>query len=186
MEQNQSFGGYKETEEFFKGIKAKNIGFGKLSNLHAKIYMNEKECLITSYNLIDSTKDANYEIGVQISKELNPEGYYSAQKIALDIVRKSDVGDKSFVDLMTLKDLSIGMLYNKLTTGDNFNLVKSKYKSLDSFYRDLCNLACEHKSFGEDDFQKTDRNRLYRHTKLTMKEFLGLYNKLIQSLSDKK
>jgi len=40
-----------------------------IKNLHAKLYINEQEALITSMNIIDSSQKNNYEIGVLIKNK---------------------------------------------------------------------------------------------------------------------
>jgi len=40
-----------------------------INNLHAKIYLNEKEALITSMNLYDASQKDNYEIGILLKEK---------------------------------------------------------------------------------------------------------------------
>lgn len=156
--------------------KAEKCEYGILESLHAKIYMNEKECLITSCNMNDSTNTFNYEAGVYFKKADFPEEYRDVETLALDIINASDVNDKSFAELLAAKSLSMGSLYNKLTTGENFANIKKRYSSLDKLYRDLCQEAMKLRAFEDEYFQKSDGNRLYRHTPITIGEFALLYN----------
>lgn len=41
-----------------------------VENLHCKIYMNENECLITSYNISNSVQ-SNFDLGILFNKEAN-------------------------------------------------------------------------------------------------------------------
>jgi len=52
--------------EFYKKY---NFDIIYIKNLHAKIYLNEKEAIITSMNLYDSSNRYNYEIGVLIKNK---------------------------------------------------------------------------------------------------------------------
>jgi phosphatidylserine/phosphatidylglycerophosphate/cardiolipin synthase-like enzyme len=51
------------------------ISFNK--NLHAKCYINENEAIITSMNLYEFSQQNNNEMGIHISKSLDPDLYNS-------------------------------------------------------------------------------------------------------------
>jgi ribosomal protein L37E len=51
-----------------------------IKNLHAKIYLNEKEALITSMNLYNYSKEENFEIGYSISN------FIQVKELAKDII----------------------------------------------------------------------------------------------------
>jgi len=55
-----------EIKEFYKIYKF-DIVF--IKDLHAKIYLNEKEALITSMNLYNTSQEKNYEMGVLLKKK---------------------------------------------------------------------------------------------------------------------
>ena len=44
-------------------------------DLHAKCYMNENEALLTSMNLYEYSQVNNYEMGILVSRETEPELY---------------------------------------------------------------------------------------------------------------
>ena len=61
-----------EQEEFFEKLGVK-LRF--LENLHAKVYLNENEALVTSMNLYDYSLENNDEMGILVSKADEPRLY---------------------------------------------------------------------------------------------------------------
>lgn len=59
-------------------------------NLHAKCYINENQCIITSLNLYEFSQVNNNEMGVLIDKQDDAELYRDAYDEALRIIRISD------------------------------------------------------------------------------------------------
>lgn len=59
-------------------------------NLHAKCYMNESGCIITSLNLYEFSQVNNNEMGVYVSREDDPEMYRDTYEEAQRIIRISD------------------------------------------------------------------------------------------------
>jgi len=59
-------------------------------NLHAKCYLNEKVCIITSLNLYEFSQVNNNEMGVAISRSDDPKLYREAYEEAQRIIRISD------------------------------------------------------------------------------------------------
>jgi phosphatidylserine/phosphatidylglycerophosphate/cardiolipin synthase-like enzyme len=59
-------------------------------NLHAKCYMNEESCIITSLNLYEFSQVNNNEMGVAVSRLEDPELYKDAYEEAQRIIRISD------------------------------------------------------------------------------------------------
>ena len=59
-------------------------------NLHAKCYLNEKTCIITSLNLYEFSQVNNNEMGVAVSREDDPELYKETYEEAQRIIRISD------------------------------------------------------------------------------------------------
>lgn len=71
----------------------KNLSFVRTSfckNLHAKCYMNEESCIITSLNLYEFSQVNNNEMGIYLSRENDPELFREANDEAQRIVRISD------------------------------------------------------------------------------------------------
>lgn len=59
-------------------------------NLHAKCYMSEESCIITSLNLYEFSQINNNEMGMYISRDDDPEIYRDAYAEAQRIIRISD------------------------------------------------------------------------------------------------
>lgn len=59
-------------------------------NLHAKCYMNEQSCIITSLNLYEFSQVNNNEMGVLIERDKDAELYKDAYEEALRLIRVSD------------------------------------------------------------------------------------------------
>ena len=59
-------------------------------NLHAKCYLNENGCIITSLNLYEFSQVNNNEMGVAISRSDDPKLYRDAYEEAQRIIRISD------------------------------------------------------------------------------------------------
>ena len=73
----------------------KNFKILHNKNLHAKIYANEKQCLITSMNLYDFSQAHNYEIGVLINKDEEPNEFLDVMTIQKRIIRGSELQHSS-------------------------------------------------------------------------------------------
>ncbi len=59
-------------------------------NLHAKCYLNEESCIITSLNLYEFSQINNNEMGVSVSRQDDSELYKEAYEEAQRIIRISD------------------------------------------------------------------------------------------------
>ncbi|WP_370300511.1 phospholipase D family protein, partial [Abyssibacter sp.] len=59
-------------------------------NLHAKCYLNESTCIVTSLNLYEFSQVNNNEMGVLLSRDADPELYRDAYEEAQRIIRISD------------------------------------------------------------------------------------------------
>lgn len=65
-------------------------------NLHARCYLNDDLCLVTSLNLFDFSQANNNEVGVLISRDEDPELFQNAVDEAQRILRVSDEVRMSF------------------------------------------------------------------------------------------
>lgn len=65
-------------------------------NLHAKCYLSEKACIITSMNLYEFSQVNNYEMGLLISRDEDSDIYKAAHQEAQSIIRISDEVKISF------------------------------------------------------------------------------------------
>lgn len=71
----------------------KSLSFVRTSfckNLHAKCYMNESACIITSLNLYEFSQVNNNEMGIFIDRDEDPNVYKDSYEEAQRIIRISD------------------------------------------------------------------------------------------------
>ena len=59
-------------------------------NLHAKCYLNENEAIITSMNLYEFSQEHNREMGIDVSREQDPELYAAILEGAKEVIRGSE------------------------------------------------------------------------------------------------
>jgi len=90
-------------------------------NLHAKCYMNEKKCIITSMNLYDFSQINNNEMGILINKDEDIKLYKEVKTEAERIIRISDEVRMTVekIEKNNNKKLSTSKLAQKLKTKYN-------------------------------------------------------------------
>ena len=64
-----------------------NVHTSNYEHLHAKCYLNENEAIVTSMNLYESSQVHNYEMGMHVSKQDEPELYEKIYDEATKLVR---------------------------------------------------------------------------------------------------
>jgi len=101
----------KHKEKFLNDIKEFNKKYSfdifLIKNLHAKIYLNEKEALISSMNLYEYSQEHNHEIGI----------YFKNKKMINEIIEKNiieDIFGVGKIDGLTLKGNYPKLLENNL------------------------------------------------------------------------
>lgn len=77
-----------EEVNWLKGLSYIRTSFCK--NLHAKCYLNEESCIITSLNLYEFSQVNNNEMGVFIDRQNDTDLYRDAYEEAQRIIRISD------------------------------------------------------------------------------------------------
>jgi len=78
------------------GIRTSNC-----KNLHAKCYMNEHEAIITSMNLYEFSQQNNNEMGIYISKDVDPELFADT---AAEVERLLRISEEIRVTVQKVKD----------------------------------------------------------------------------------
>ncbi|MBE4466720.1 DNA repair protein [Vibrio parahaemolyticus] len=73
---------------WLKGLSFVRTSFCK--NLHAKCYMNESSCIITSLNLYEFSQVNNNEMGIFIDRDVDADIYKDSYEEAQRIIRISD------------------------------------------------------------------------------------------------
>ena len=74
--------------EWLRGLAYIRTSFCK--NLHAKCYMNEEMCIVTSLNLYEFNQVNNNEMGILINRSVDSQLYKDANEEAQRIIRISD------------------------------------------------------------------------------------------------
>ena len=122
-------------------------------NLHAKCYINESSCIITSLNLYEFSQVNNNEMGIFVDRDTDSELYKDTYSEAQRIIRISDevrisldkVDEEAKEEQGTAK-LSTSKLAkkNKLKTADFLELLTEKgYLSLKDEVHTLTNIGIE-------------------------------------------
>jgi PLD-like domain len=83
------YGKKERNEEIDRLRSLPNVRVTFCKNLHAKCYLNEKACIVTSLNLYEFSQANNQEMGVLFRKSSDPELYRSVCDEAERIVRIS-------------------------------------------------------------------------------------------------
>lgn len=110
----------------------KNLEFVRTSfckNLHAKCYLNESQCIITSLNLYEFSQVNNNEMGVLIFKEEDTQLYTDTYEEAQRIIRISEevrlsietVDSKSISSAKTGQNIATKTNHNKANTASDIN-----------------------------------------------------------------
>lgn len=88
-----------KSREFLKSLT--NVEFVAVKNLHAKFYVNEEMAVISSMNLTKSSNH-NYEIGVDVEKDLDVDMYFECLEYLLkDVLLSQD----SNIDIERIKNI---------------------------------------------------------------------------------
>lgn len=96
----------------------KNLTFIRTSfckNLHAKCYMNENECIITSLNLYEFSQINNNEMGILIARDTDNQLYSDAYEEAQRIIRISEEVRMSVDKVNEMSTTSENKEYDKIT-----------------------------------------------------------------------
>lgn len=86
----------------------KSLAFVRTSfckNLHAKCYINEDTCIITSLNLYEFSQINNNEMGIAVSRHGDPDIYQEAYEEAQRIIRISDDTNQTSTSTVTQNDV---------------------------------------------------------------------------------
>ncbi len=101
----------KQEKQWITEQKRIKIGFCK--NLHAKCYLNENYCIVTSMNLYDFSQVNNNEMGIGLNKSQDRQLYTDAYKEVQRLIRISDSSDNVQQEKVSYKK---EQEYAKLTT----------------------------------------------------------------------
>ena len=102
-----------EEINWLKGLDFVRTSFCK--NLHAKCYMNENECIITSLNLYEFSQINNNEMGILIARDADNQLYSDAYEEAQRIIRISEEVRMSVDKVNEMSTASENKEYGKIT-----------------------------------------------------------------------
>ena len=124
-------------------------------NLHAKCYMSENSCIISSLNLYEFSQVNNNEMGVYISKEDDPDLYRDAYEEAQRLIRVSDEVRIAVDKVLPGEDsVESAQSFDKLTNARLASVLKIKKADLEE--------ALESKGYvvkNDKDFELTDKGK---------------------------
>lgn len=102
-----------EEINWLKGLDFVRTSFCK--NLHAKCYLNENECIITSLNLYEFSQVNNNEMGILIARDADTQLYSDAYEEAQRIIRISEEVRMSVDKVNEMSTTSENKEYGKIT-----------------------------------------------------------------------
>jgi phosphatidylserine/phosphatidylglycerophosphate/cardiolipin synthase-like enzyme len=94
-------------------------------NLHAKCYLNEELCIITSLNLYEFSQVNNNEMGVLIRRSEDPDLYKEAYEEAQRIIR---ISDEVRISVETVEKEAEAIPENEESSGDKLTSSKLAQK----------------------------------------------------------
>lgn len=151
-----------------------NVHLVPVKNLHAKIYLNENRCLITSMNLYEYSQVNNHEIGVEIKKSSNKKDYLRVLEEVVSITKLADHQNLIQGMLEPYLDFTVGSLFLVLREiSANYN---SSYRTSDMYVK-FCEDARKVIDFGDSDLYE-DKSAILRGTKLGKERYDMLLREL--------
>jgi phosphatidylserine/phosphatidylglycerophosphate/cardiolipin synthase-like enzyme len=151
-----------------------NVHLISLENLHSKIYLNDRKCLITSMNFYEYSQINNFEIGVLIEERKDRESY---EQVIKEVLMYSSFSDKKEHLMMTIEskiDYTVGKLFNKIKeVSDRYN--SNGYN--DEVYIKFCNDAREIIEFNNNELY-LDKTAILRSANIGKARFEKILSEL--------
>ena len=101
-----------KTDELSRLYTIKNVEIKYTVDLHAKCYFNEKEMIITSFNLLD-TSEKNWEMGILVNRSEDKIMFDNAMRDVFIIFNDSSSHSKTFVQIQPPKTLQPKVIARK-------------------------------------------------------------------------
>ena len=133
------YGVEKIDEKTFKTLsEINNLQILHRPHLHAKMYLNEKELVLTSMNLYEYSENNNVELGLRITKE-EEEGkiYREAFQEALEIIHSAKIMRPSM-------PISVGGKSETFIKKEKSRVVKKKTSAANNGYCIRCKKTIKH------------------------------------------
>ena len=151
-----------------------NVHLLGVENLHAKLYLNEKECIIGSMNFYEYSQINNYEIGVVINAAKDIKNFQKIAEEILLITKLTEKHDSIFKLLEPFLDYTVRTLFNKLQK------VSKRYKTQyysDDTYIQFCNDARKLVQFNDNELYN-DKRAILRSANIGKERYEKLFKKL--------
>lgn len=163
-------------KEDFNWLKSfKNLELIPLKNLHAKIYANEEDCLVSSMNLYEYSQINNHEIGILIDRYEDDYEYKETFNEIRIMIESSGIST-GFNEVIGdyLEDYSMGKLFWILN--DKFSF-RNFSKGSQPLYEYLCDKSRELVRFEDEELYR-DKTAILRASELGKKRYLYLEKEL--------
>ncbi len=146
--------------------KHSNLTLIPIENLHAKIYLNEHRCIVTSMNLYEYSQINNHEIGIEIDAEEYREEFLRILEEIKIMVTSQHVK----FDFEPIEDVffihTVGYFYYQVM--EKFGLYEDRYNS--EYYIKFCNWARKTVQFEWDELYR-DKTAILKATNLGRERF---------------
>ncbi len=150
-----------------------NVTLIPIENLHAKIYLNEHRCLVTSMNLYEYSQVNNHEIGLEIESDENPDEFFKILE-EIDLIINAQGSSFDFKPILDAYfDYSVGtFFYRAMNKFDLYGQGRN-----DEYYINFCNWARKTVTFTTDELYQ-DETAILRSTNLGRNRFDSLKNSI--------
>ena len=132
--------------------KLNNVQILQRKGLHAKIYINENELVITSMNLSDYSENNNVEIGIRILKNQNAKVYGEALQEVLEVIESADITRPMMPISVAGKNRNIVKLKGKTKSSNKGYCIRCKSKIKFDREKSLCTSCYKVWSGWEDEY----------------------------------
>lgn len=148
-----------------------NVELIPIENLHAKLYLNEHRCFVTSMNLYEYSQVNNHEIGIELIERKNPKGFFKILE-EIHLMLSSQNSKFNFQRILdSFFDYSVGSFFHNVMT--KFDLY-SRGKN-NEYFINFCNWARNKVNFKLDELYQ-DETAILRITNLGKERFEVLKN----------
>lgn len=153
-----------------------NVNLFPIENLHAKIYLNEEQAIITSMNLYEYSQINNHEIGVLLDINSDTVAFEDSLK-QIEFILASENHNFTFPTLFRPEEeLTMSNLIEELNEKYTFRNYRPKSQRL---YEYLSELSCSIVDIQRHEMYQ-DRSAILRGTKLGRSRYATLKKQLVK------
>lgn len=151
-----------------------NVHSIPVRNLHAKIYVNENQCIIGSMNFYEYSQINNYELGIKLLKKGNKSNFEKIISEILMMCKNSESYSNLFNTLNIHLDFTIGKLFNKIKS---INPIYKTFESTEAAYIHFCTKARQVMHFSDEELYQ-DKSAILRLSNIGKQRFDTLLKEL--------